>query len=228
MQVLALFSNPNLGSRVVEILEGHGAEVSLHMGIDRLMSPRQFDEVHGMVVEDDDRYLETWLPFLSAKLSPSAPILVYGHGSSDAITKALCAGAHDYASASEGSMAIWSRLSARFELIRRKQSLQRLQVGEYVLDKKCQQLSLGSTIETLTARETSMLAMLAANPAGVTTLESLSLIICRRSADLSHRSIEQHVYRLRKKIDELHHNAKRDAGLRVNAVYGVGYKLDVS
>ncbi len=227
MKILAVFKNPDLGARVVQTLESHGACAYLHLGVERLFSNHDVEQMDGLIAEDDERHLSTWISLLMPRLRSDVPIVIYGPGTCEAMTRALCFGAHDYASQYEDVAALWRRLSARLEAVRLKSSCSTVQIGCYTLDRNCQQLGLGEAAETLTTREVALLAALATRPGWVITTESICVEVCRRSADISHRSIEQHIYRLRKKIDNLHRVARFDGGLRLASVYGVGYRLDL-
>lgn len=227
MQVLAVFLNQALGTQVAQALEILGAKMSLYSDVDKLVKNHQFQNIDGLIVEDDEQHLPTWLNFFGSILPGSTPVVVYGSGGSSAMVRALSLGAHDYVSIQEGVAAIWHRLFARFEAVQIKSLDQRLRAGDYMLDKRRQLISFKTAIEALTTRETRLLALLAAKIGNPTTLEVLSQDLCRQSVGLSQRSVEQHVYRVRKKINALHKATGSDGGLRLVVVYGVGYKLEI-
>ena len=227
MQVVAVFSSPTLGSSLLQALEAQGIQTAIHFGVGQLAPSESFRQMDALVVEDDGRNLEAWLTLLAGRLPVTTPIVVYGPGDPRAMAMAIHRGAHDYATTIEGAAVVGWRLMARQLAVEMKQAHSHLRMGSYVLDRAQQTLRLGCAAEQLTARETALLAALAARPGWVIAIESLSLDLCRRSADIGHRSIEQHVYRLRKKVDDLHRAAKFDGGLRLATVYGVGYRLDL-
>lgn len=227
MQVVAVCSSPAMGSCLLNALEAQGIQTSIHLGVGRLAPADSFRQTDAVVVEDDGRNLESWLTLLAGRLPGTTPIVVYGPGDPRAMAMALHRGAHDYATTIEGAAVVGWRLMARQLAVEMKQARAYLHIGSYVLDRAQQTLRLGGAAEQLTGREAALLAALAARPGWVIATESLSLDLCRRSAELGHRSVEQHVYRLRKKVDDLHRAAGFDAGLRLTTVYGVGYRLDL-
>ncbi|WP_396270522.1 winged helix-turn-helix domain-containing protein [Ideonella sp.] len=214
-----------MSSSLLQALEAQGIHTTVHIGGDQWMPPVASRYADGLVLEDDGLHLETWLNQLAGRLPASLPIVVYGPGNPHAMATAIHRGAHDYATIAEGALGLGGRLRARHLACSLKHT--QLRFGDYVLDRAQQVLRLGGFAENLTTRETALLAVLAARPGWVIALESLSQDLCRRSAEIGHRSIEQHVYRLRKKIDDLHQSAGCDGGLRLASLYGVGYRLDL-
>ena len=227
MHVVAVFSSPSTGSTMLQALEAQGIHTTVHIGGDQWAPPDGSRYADGLVLEDDGMNLEGWLTQLAGRLPVNMPIVVYGSGDPRAMATAIHRGAHDYATTTEGAIGLAWRLRARQMACELKQAHSHLRFGGYVLDRAQQVLRMGAYAETLTAREAALLAVLAGRPGWVIALESLSQDLCRRSAELGHRSIEQHVYRLRKKIDDLHQSAGYDGGLRLASVYGVGYRLDL-
>jgi DNA-binding winged helix-turn-helix (wHTH) protein len=75
---------------------------------------------------------------------------------------------------------------------------------------------------TLTPREFALAKILFAGVGRVVPLSSLSARVWGVSVELSKRTLEQHVYKLRRKLKECFRE-----DVRIQAAYGIGYRLDL-
>lgn len=226
MEIAAVFTDLRLGERVKQALYGHGVATNLHQGPFELVQrrPHIWD---ALVVEDDGHHLGAWLTLLGAKLSAPTPILAFGPGDPLAMTQALEAGAVDYATWSEGLPSLWRRLAARATYARRMRARLHWEIGELTVDRINNVASCRGEHIQLTVRETDVLLVLAQRANQVVSTETLCLHVFRRGQDTSHRAVEQHVYRLRRKLGALLERLQAPGLLRLTSVYAVGYRLDL-
>jgi DNA-binding response OmpR family regulator len=113
--------------------------------------------------------------------------------------------------------------------VRMKKSLNRsgvkrnvLKVGPLTLDLNRRHADLNGEPISLGRREFDILTIMAQKPGDIVTRENILQHLGER-ADIYDRTIDSHVSHLRKKLKEASHDA-----VRINSVYGVGYKLDWS
>ncbi len=95
-----------------------------------------------------------------------------------------------------------------------------LSVGNVEIDTEGRRVRVGEREIKLTMTEFNLLALLAANPGRVLTRAQLLEKVWGYLADVDYHSVDPHVQRLRKKLD-----SKRDAGVSLEAVPGLGYRL---
>lgn len=228
MQVEAVFSDVSAGADIVRVLSDHGMKATLHHEFKRFMECFQAHDGDAFVVEDDGINLEMWLPPIVERLPRSSSLIVFGPGEPKSMALAMHYGAHDYATIGEGGLSVWRRLMARQAFARLRSEYSLIHMGAYALDVGRQQLRLGDQCVSLTARETTLLNILSSRKGRVVSIDSLSFELCRRSAEMAHRAVEQHVYRLRRKIMCLQEAANQRDSLRLVAVYGLGYRLEVT
>ena len=91
------------------------------------------------------------------------------------------------------------------------------------VDRAASAIVSASTRVTLTARELALAQLLFENAGQLVTRTRLARDVWGQNVELTSRSIEQHIYQLRRKI-------KRCAGeaLALRGVYGSGYRIDVT
>lgn len=97
-----------------------------------------------------------------------------------------------------------------------------LQVGDYVLDKRRGQITHQGEQLHLTAREFSVAWLFFSNPNTFFTKQRLASSIWGRSSDCMERTVEQHIYKIRRKLLMSKHGP-----VRLQTVYSLGYKLEV-
>ena len=93
--------------------------------------------------------------------------------------------------------------------------------GELTVDLASRTVSLGSEEVHLTPTEFDLLALLSASPGRVISRSEMIQKVWGQGADLDLRSVDAHVYRLRRKIEPL--------GPRptyIHAVPGIGYRFE--
>lgn len=96
-----------------------------------------------------------------------------------------------------------------------------MRFGHCILDTSNQVLILGAARHNLTYREAKLLQLFAAHPNQVLERDFILKSVWEDEGIMVGRSVDVFVSRLRKMLRE-------DPGLRLAAVHGVGYRLEVA
>ncbi len=120
-----------------------------------------------------------------------------------------------------------SELTARLMHILRRQIHPKqtpvIRLGRYTLDQRSCQITLDNQVIALTAREYQLAATFLANPGIYFSREQLSRIVWPNTREVAERSLEQYIYKLRKKL-----RLSSNTGLRLRTLYSVGYRLEAA
>ncbi|HEX6703359.1 MAG TPA: response regulator transcription factor [Albitalea sp.] len=224
MKIATLFSSRVMEEHTLAAFGSHDLVALPQAEIGALIACLHRGDVDAVVLEDDRPQLAHWLPALHQQVAAPAPVIIVGHGDTEGIMCALRMGAADYASTAAGGAFIVARVQAQIELRRRLAQRSVLQVAGYELDADTHTASHADREVTLTGREFGMAWLLFHHRGQVVNFETLATRVWGRSVEITKRSIEQHAYRLRRKLGPgLRSDPSR---LRIQAVYGVGYRLD--
>jgi len=215
-------------------LRGAGYEPLPHVHLSAMMAALR-DPAAGAdaaLLEDHDTEVEGWLAALRLHVGRSLPIVVLGLGDSVGISRALQRGADDYAVLADGPGPLIHRLRARIQSRNDGLRASSLRAGPYALHAATQSLCTGGREVSLTAREFALAWTLFENLGRVVSTQTLSTEIWGRSGDVGKRTLEQHVYKLRLKLDPDGRRSRGRPGSatpapRIQTVYGVGYRLEL-
>lgn len=149
-------------------------------------------------------------------------ILISDSDNGPQIDRALSAGVDDYVSARTGLGQLQTRIRAGS--LRRHGAVRNdvLVVGEIRLDRRDFSSHVRGVSVDLTQREFLLAWVLFSNSGSLVTLSMLAEAVWRTPVEVSKRTIEQHIYRLRSKLD-----MNRLSTLRLTTVYGRGYRIDL-
>ncbi|RZF30205.1 response regulator transcription factor [Paraburkholderia sp. UYCP14C] len=138
------------------------------------------------------------------------------------IVQALEAGADEYVVKPFREVELVARVGALLRRTSRKEKVDNaIAVGPYVFDVERRNASLhGKPIE-LTAKEFEVAAFLFANVGRAVSRDLLAKLAWGRELDSTSRTVDTHIYRLRRKLS-LH----SENGVRLSTVYTHGYRLD--
>lgn len=227
MKIATLFHSKAVENSAHLALAAHGVEIARQRDINGLITALREDRLEAALLEDSERQLGHWLSMLQLHGAASHPIImIIGAGGAQGISRALQYGADDYAVITEGAEALVARLMAQVQLKRQHDANTALQVEGYHLDSETSVVRKDDKEVNLTAREFALAWTLFESKGKVVSLDALSTQIWGRSRDISKRTIEQHVYRLRRKIG--HGLTGEKSRFRIMAVYGVGYRLELN
>ncbi len=223
MKIASLFLNPGVEDYALAACQERQVEVSRHHDVGAALAAVRWQQLQALVIEDAGPELAHWLAALQMRGGAGAPVVVFGAGGAERIAAALQRGADDYATHAEGPAALVQRLQARVQMRREREQARQLQAGPCSLDAGSRCLKNQGREVSLTAREFALAWTLFANLGRVVSYHTLSSEIWGRPSDISKRTIEQHVYRLRRKIAGAIGAARGRPSIQ--AVYGVGYRL---
>jgi DNA-binding response OmpR family regulator len=154
-----------------------------------------------------------------------AAVLVIAIGSADTGTtvRALEAGADDYVAKPVRGAELLARINAAARRHDEPAATGTLSLAGYTIDRDaCCVRTAGSQV-ALTGRELALIQILFENVGQVVTRQRLATEVWGADADLSGRTIEQHVYQVRRKL-----RLCAGQALCVRSIYGCGYRLELS
>jgi DNA-binding response OmpR family regulator len=223
MKVATLFSDGAAERCAVAMLAGGGMEVLPQRDLSGLLASVRRGVVDAAVLQDDEQRLAHWMSALAAQAAPPCPAIIVGPGDPEGIQRALRCGAADYVTVTEDRSRMLARLFARAR--RRAEPAPVLRAGEYVLTAADQRVAHGAHQVALTRFEFGMAWLLFRDLGRVVSTRTLCSEVWGKPEELSKRTIEQHAYRLRRKLGAGLHRPPGE--LRIRAVYGVGYRLEI-
>jgi DNA-binding response OmpR family regulator len=138
------------------------------------------------------------------------------------VVTALEAGADEYVVKPVRLVELSARVNALLRRSKPDDASQRiLRVADYVLDLNERSVLFGGKNIGLTAREFQLAASLFGNLGRITSRDLLAKIAWGREHEIASRTIDTHIYRIRRKL-QLHPKN----GLRLTTIYTRGYRLD--
>ena len=146
----------------------------------------------------------------------------HGVGLRLGVRKTGCSGFAYVVNYADSVEPLLTRLRAR---VGRPQQLRRmgLEVGPYSLDAAASAVRRDDQEISLTAREFALAWVLFSNAGRVVSASSLTARVWGGGTDICKRTLEQHVYRLRRKLS----GGATGAVVRIQAIYSIGYRLDL-
>jgi DNA-binding response OmpR family regulator len=97
-----------------------------------------------------------------------------------------------------------------------------VRIGRYLIDQVTCRITLDDKSVTLTAREYQLAAVLLTNPGVHFSRDQLSRVIWSSTQEVAERSLEQYIYRLRKKLQ-----FSPQTGAILRTLYAQGYRLEI-
>jgi len=138
------------------------------------------------------------------------------------IVTALDAGADDYIVKPCRESELVARLKALWRRRDRERKFEKtMRAGRYVLDTSKQTIFLNGEPISLTAKEFALIAYLFENCGRVVSRDLLGKLLWGKTPDGLSRSLDTHIYRIRRKLA-----LRAENGLRLSSIYMRGYRLD--
>lgn len=222
MKLVALFVNKLKQAAIARELGAHGVELVAMQSIGSVLHALKREEAQAVLLEDADTELIDWLAMLQMRMAGVVPVIVVGGTSGLGMTEALAHGATDYAEYAGSADQLLARLRARVSRPSAP-AKQGMEVGPYALCSVTSAVFRDGVEINLTAREFALAWVLFSNVGRVVSASSLAARVWGRSTDVCKRTLEQHVYRLRRKLAA----NGIDSSIRIHAVYSIGYRLDL-
>lgn len=225
MRVVALFVNPLKQAVIADALAVHGVDVVPMPSIGGVLHALKRGQAQAVLLEDAGTGLVDWLGMLQTQMAGGLPVIVAGGTSGLGMAEALAHGATDYAEYDDCTGSpdqLLARLLARAGPLCAP-ARQGREVGPYSLSEARSSVWRDGVEISLTSREFALAWMLFSNVGHVVPASSLAARVWGRSTDVCKRTLEQHVYRLRRKLAA----NGAESPIRIQAVYSVGYRLDL-
>jgi DNA-binding response OmpR family regulator len=189
----------------------------------RSLQKRKFDLIVADAESDQpsEEFLFTWL---NCRTGEATPVVLLSDGrDSNRIAAALNAGADDYIARPFHSAELVARLNAVMRRYGKLRVRRRIELAGFTLDREtCKMTDHGTPIE-LTPREFIMAWLLFSSPGTYVSRVAISTAIWGVGSDIANRTIEQHVYKLRKKI-----RLGAERGVTIQTAYSQGYRLELA
>lgn len=225
MRLVALFVDPLKQAAIANALAPHGVDLVPMPSMGGVLQALKRGQAQAVLLEDADTGLTDWLGMLQTQMAGGLPVIVVGGASGLGMAEALAHGATDYAEYDDrtgSSDQLLARLLARVGPLCAP-ARQGRDVGPYSLSEARSSVWRDGIEISLTSREFALAWMLFSNVGHVVPASSLAARVWGRSTDVCKRTLEQHVYRLRRKLAA---NGAESA-IRIQAVYSIGYRLDL-
>lgn len=180
---------------------------------------------HVLILLDIDDPAADWQAVLDWRrnwLNPGVPVILMGRCAAGSAAMALEAGADDFVAKPIRGPELLARIQAATR--RRREGTAAPQVARAGCTVDCRTRSLTSQRSRveLTARELAVAQVMFEHAGQLVSRRRLAQTVWSSNEELTGRSIEQHIYQLRRKIRLCVGDA-----LALRGVYGSGYRLDV-
>ena len=222
MRVAVLAQDKAALNPIRKALVAQGIEVSDYSTMEQLAAGLQGQAFGAILLEGEPDHLELGLTLLQSRAHAQTAIVIVGQGGVAAVAHALSRGADDYVFLNGGlqyaTQRIIARIGARVQRRRRSQ----LSIGNVELNVVAREIESSGVRVGLTSRETLLARLLFEHPGRVVATDRLCIELCGTNDAATVRSVNQHVYQLRRKLNQLPADGE---GLRIEALYGAGYRL---
>ncbi len=230
MNIACVTSRPDLANQMHEALSSrHTGHIVVFEGIGPLVRALGRSGFDVLVLENLGESTFEFLKQSSINPSSQIPSVLVGDLSVDiGLEEALSAGAEDYVNVSVIPYELAARVRACQQRAQRRELAPTTQAGQvecegYSFNKRQQAASyLGKPIE-LTTKEFELAWMLFSNMGRCLAYDLISEVIWGTTGEVAKRTIEQHVYRTRRKL-----KLQFPGPLQLRTVYGKGYRLDAA
>jgi DNA-binding response OmpR family regulator len=223
IRIAALFTNKSKEAGVRKLLCADGVELVPAASVSALLAALRGGNIEALLLEDVGPELADWLGMLQLRAAGTVPVIVAGASGGLGIADALLHGAVDYIDPEAAPEQLAAHLRAHV-CTQRSHRPQDLEVGPYHLSAATSTVMFEGIEISLTAREFALAWALFSKAGRIATLNSLSAHVWGRSSDVCKRTLEQHIYKLRRKLCCM----GQAPMLRIQAVYSIGYRLDLA
>jgi DNA-binding response OmpR family regulator len=206
-------------------LAPHGFECSRHTDDASLLHVMHRSPIDIIFVDVglDAAMEDRLLLWMDSSLAPQVPLVLQTPDlRAERVARALLAGVDDCVTRSADVVELVARLRASVHRRSRRYSATKVDVAGYHLDRSTGQASLRGLAIELTAREFALTWLLFSHVGTCLSRKTISVVVWGLDEDISNRSMEQHIHRLRRKLC-LHESN----GETIRAIYGKGYQVAV-
>jgi DNA-binding response OmpR family regulator len=162
--------------------------------------------------------------WLACRSGDATPVLVLSSThNAEWVAEALNAGADDFLTRPYEPIELIARIQAIGRRSKPQQLRRTLIVGEFALERNNNRFYYQGKPEELTPREFTMAWLLFSSPGVYVPRDTISTAIWGIGSDIAGRTIEQHIYKLRKKMQ-----LGAERGVQIRTAYNRGYRIELS
>lgn len=188
----------------------------------RLIRRRNFDLILveiGAALPDSENIF-SWM---NCRLGESTPVMVLSATqNAELAAHALDSGADDYVTMPMDPIEFVARVRAILRRTNRRVDRRMIEIMEFSIDREARSFSYRGVPIELTPREFTMAWMFFSTPWVYISRETIGNAIWGVDSEIAGRTIEQHVYKLRKKLQ-----LGTERGVIIRTAYSQGYRLEL-
>lgn len=188
----------------------------------RMVRRRSFDFIL-IDIGSEFESTENIFSWLSCRSGDSTPVLVLSSvRNADWVADALNAGADDFLVRPFEPVELTARIQAILRRSNRRQVRRLIEIAGFSLDREASTFAYQGVPIELTPREFTMAWLLFSSPGVYISRETIGTAIWGMDSEIAGRTIEQHIYKLRKKLQ-----LGPERGVIIRTAYNQGYRLEL-
>lgn len=165
----------------------------------------------------------SFFSWLACRSGDATPVMVLSSThNADWVAETLNAGADDFLTRPYEPVELLARIQAIQRRSTPRQARRTLVVGEFKLERDSNRFYYQGQPAELTPREFTMAWLLFSSPGVYVPRESIGNAIWGMDSDIAGRTIEQHIYKLRKKMQ-----LGAERGVQIRTAYNRGYRIEL-
>jgi DNA-binding response OmpR family regulator len=225
MNIACYISDSKVSEQIHIALKSAGLDcerLRSEIPLSRLISRRNYDLIL-VELESNDPDREGIFSWMSCRIEDSTPVMMLSSLRNPSLTAtALNAGAEDVVATPVETVELVARIQAILRRTARQSIRRTIELAEFMLDRERQTLAYQNEQIELTPREFAMAWMFFSTPGKFISRETIGSSIWGLNGEIANRTIEQHIYKLRKKLLM---GPERKVTLRT--AYNQGYRLEI-
>lgn len=223
MRIAYLIRNTDTYIETMEVVRSLGIACDRYPSESTLLKSLRI-EYYDMILMDSEKLdQELVCSWLGCRSKDTPVVILSADYTAEQTAMMLEAGAEDVIRTTLETVELRARLQTALRRYRKQGSRGELNVLDFKLDRDSRQLYDRGTSVKLNPREFTLANMFLSSPGVFLSTERISMAIWGVDGEVSKHTIEQHVYRLRKKLD-LYSNR----GARIRTEYNRGYCFEVT
>lgn len=168
----------------------------------------------------DDDSIFSWLSFRSGDRTPT--LILSPLRNAELVAQALDSGADDFLTRPFEAVELIARINAVMRRCTPPQAKRTIEFAGFALNRESANFSYQGQTIALTSREFSMAWLFFSSPGVYISRETIGAVIWSADSEIAGRTIEQHVYKLRKKL-----MINGEQVVMIRTAYSQGYRLEL-